>query len=1062
VPKTRTRHRGPVRAIAQFGALASKVGSHMASDQSWAPNETKTGEARGRDGTRAAGSAAGSSGMRAINSQLQAIAEQIDKLNNKHVETAPAFSQSRAEDDDLRAKRRAIEERLADINPASAPSVAYDPAAPLDTDGSDELRLDSAMAEITAWQRTLDGDEGGQSYGAKRGPADLSTSRLATVDLRDRLRELTDDLHNVHRPEGFEDTLFALRQALNEIGQQIESAASRRSLNLLESAMREIAVRMERERRHSVDPAALSNIERSLDELRKSLAGFTPAERLAVFHDDVETLSRKIDALAAPSGDYVENGSLKHIERAIDSLREIVSRAATGDALVALADEIRNLDAKIDRIGERATANAPEPVAASETSGDVASLLNARFDALTAYLDERANQGPGSHERDLSQAVETLATKLDGVEIGQQHAPVLQAIATQLDRVVERLDASDARFDNVAQFESALAGVLENVRELCAGTVSAAERAVERATRDAAYGDGSGLTADVLRDLDAIRRDHATSDRRTQDTLETVHRTLEQLVERLSALETDVGAQDNISPVPGARLRAAQGFRFGEAASGDAPRPLPRNPEPPRGEAAEHRPIDPTLPADHPIEPGRPPVPPVLTAAQRIAASEAALGPAKPVAEAEAKSNFIAAARRAAQAAASMNPPSDTRAGEPPAQSSFGTFAKRLTGRRPLMLALVTLLSTGTLAALVHEFGDRRIGRAEAPAIMVSAPIEKSQSRASASAARETPDGPGVPPAVSLTTLGGPGQAPLSIGATAQAAAGSTHALTPPVASGTPTVSALTIASIALPSAEVTGSVGRATGVIRKPDQATATVQELPAGMGPLLRKAAQSGDAAAAYEVGLRYAEGRGVTLNFEEAARWFQRSAAQDVTPAQYRLANLYEKGQGVKKDIGEARRLYQVAADKGHAKAMHNLAVIHAEGSEGKPDFRVAAEWFRQAALRGVADSQYNLGILYARGLGLEQSLSESYIWFSLAALSGDRDAGNKRDDVAKRLSADALATAKRTVETFKPQPQPEEATTVKTPPGGWDAAVGQAPAKPAAAKTRTASPRRTGTT
>ena len=123
---------------------------------------------------------------------------------------------------------------------------------------------------------------------------------------------------------------------------------------------------------------------------------------------------------------------------------------------------------------------------------------------------------------------------------------------------------------------------------------------------------------------------------------------------------------------------------------------------------------------------------------------------------------------------------------------------------------------------------------------------------------------------------------------------------------------------------------------------------------------------------MGSRYAEGRGVPQNLQEAARWLERAANAGFVPAQFRLAGLNEKGEGVKKDLQAARRLYLAAANKGHAKAMHNLAVLHAEGFDGKPDYKVAAQWFRKAAAYGIADSQYNLAILYARGIGVEANL------------------------------------------------------------------------------------------
>jgi localization factor PodJL len=146
---------------------------------------------------------------------------------------------------------------------------------------------------------------------------------------------------------------------------------------------------------------------------------------------------------------------------------------------------------------------------------------------------------------------------------------------------------------------------------------------------------------------------------------------------------------------------------------------------------------------------------------------------------------------------------------------------------------------------------------------------------------------------------------------------------------------------------------------------------------------------------------------------------------------------------------------AAAKGNAKAMHNLAVLYAEGIDGKPDYKAAAEWFRKAANRGVADSQYNLGILYARGIGADQNLAESYKWFALAAHQGDQDAGRKREEIAVRLDAQSLMAAKLAVQTFTPQPQPDEAVNVKPPAGGWDqTATPATPAKkrPAAVKTK----------
>jgi localization factor PodJL len=151
------------------------------------------------------------------------------------------------------------------------------------------------------------------------------------------------------------------------------------------------------------------------------------------------------------------------------------------------------------------------------------------------------------------------------------------------------------------------------------------------------------------------------------------------------------------------------------------------------------------------------------------------------------------------------------------------------------------------------------------------------------------------------------------------------------------------------------------------------------------------------------------------------------------------------GVQKNLDTARRLYVTAAEAGHAKAMHNLAVLFAEGVEGKPNYPTAARWFRKAADHGVVDSQYNLAILYARGIGVETNLAEAFKWFALASREGDRDAAKKRDDVAGRLDKQSLAAAMAAAQSWQALPQPQAATEVRVPSGGWDGVPAPSAAK-----------------
>ncbi|MBX9760248.1 MAG: hypothetical protein K2Y29_15835 [Beijerinckiaceae bacterium] len=216
-----------------------------------------------------------------------------------------------------------------------------------------------------------------------------------------------------------------------------------------------------------------------------------------------------------------------------------------------------------------------------------------------------------------------------------------------------------------------------------------------------------------------------------------------------------------------------------------------------------------------------------------------------------------------------------------------------------------------------------------------------------------------------------------------------------------------------------------------------------PAPRDPYILAAA--GDALAQFEVGVRFADGRNATRDAGKAVDWLSKSAAQNFAPAQYRLGVIYEKGLGVPRDGERARALYLSAAEQGNIKAMHNLGALLADGNVGgKPDYAGASHWFRQAAEHGVRDSQYNLAVLSARGLGATQDLVQSYLWFSAAAAQGDTDAGAKLKEVASRLDAAQLAKARALAEAHKPRQGVAAVNDPAEPEGGW--ATGPEPAAP----------------
>ena len=96
------------------------------------------------------------------------------------------------------------------------------------------------------------------------------------------------------------------------------------------------------------------------------------------------------------------------------------------------------------------------------------------------------------------------------------------------------------------------------------------------------------------------------------------------------------------------------------------------------------------------------------------------------------------------------------------------------------------------------------------------------------------------------------------------------------------------------------------------------------------LRALAERGDAQAQFNLGVKYANGRGVRQDDEEAVKWFTLAAEQGDASAQFSLGVMYEKGHGVSRDDDEAVKWYRLAAKQGYANAQRNLRRLTTENA------------------------------------------------------------------------------------------------------------------------------------
>ena len=79
-------------------------------------------------------------------------------------------------------------------------------------------------------------------------------------------------------------------------------------------------------------------------------------------------------------------------------------------------------------------------------------------------------------------------------------------------------------------------------------------------------------------------------------------------------------------------------------------------------------------------------------------------------------------------------------------------------------------------------------------------------------------------------------------------------------------------------------------------------------------RQAADQGDAAAQFGLGVAYEYGRGVKKSDEKAVLWYRQAADQKHAAAQFFMGLAYKNGRGVDQSYEGAVQWYRKAADQG----------------------------------------------------------------------------------------------------------------------------------------------------
>jgi len=166
----------------------------------------------------------------------------------------------------------------------------------------------------------------------------------------------------------------------------------------------------------------------------------------------------------------------------------------------------------------------------------------------------------------------------------------------------------------------------------------------------------------------------------------------------------------------------------------------------------------------------------------------------------------------------------------------------------------------------------------------------------------------------------------------------------------------------------------------------------------------AKKGDPKAQFNVGLIYANGKGVNKDTYQAMEWYKKAAEQGNTAAQYNLAKLIAQRPD-KEDPRAQKRVkywYEKAAEVGQKEAINDLALLYLKGEGVEKNELKAFELFKKAAEMGDSAAQINVALMYAWGKGVPNDKIKAYKNLKKALSQGRTEASSYLERLCKESS------------------------------------------------------------
>src|SRR5947209_14335722 len=413
----------------------------------------------------------------------------------------------------------------------------------------------------------------------------LESLQKEVAGLASRLEDMrggsADDRHAEVLQAG-ERRIESLRQEIAAMSRTLSELAPRGSVEAIESAIRELTLKVEASRMNGARDAVLAPIEELASDLRQALAAFDPRAIVERLENEIRSIARKLESFQAQGGIDPDafNRICEQTREVRDLLTAAVSRPLPVDKIEqqinALAERLDALPVAMPRgegsdfapsLGEIRSliADAEAPAfkslqsrleALSDKFDDVASRaqhpsefgeLSKRLDfmheALAARIQDNSAHNPDAETAQLKSVMRGLAEKLEAA-LASRSDGAQEALERQIELLSQRLDKSDRSLASISSLDKSIGELFAQLDETRRAAVGAAEDAARKALRSA-MPEAGGLPKEVSREIADLRSAQEIADQRLHTTLTAVHDTLEKVVDRLSMLEDDVaGVRD--------------------------------------------------------------------------------------------------------------------------------------------------------------------------------------------------------------------------------------------------------------------------------------------------------------------------------------------------------------------------------------------------------------------------------------------------------------------------------------------------------------------------------------